>query len=120
MNPIKIAYYDQHANDLASQYNSLSFKEVHCDWLDLIPTSGFALDVGCGSGRDAAALADTGLSVIAIAPAKELLTRTKSQFTSPNISWLNDSLPELEHVYKLGIKFDLILLSAVWMHIPEK
>ncbi len=68
MNPINIAYYDQHANDLASQYNCLNFKEAHCDELDLIPNNGFALDVGCGSGRDTAVLADKGLSVIAKEP----------------------------------------------------
>ncbi len=118
MNQTNIAYYNQHAVDFAKQYNALSFEQVHCSWSALIPNKGIALDVGCGSGRDAAALADKNLSVIAVDPSAQLLEQAKHQFTSPNITWLNDSLPELENVYKLGIKFDLILLSAVWMHIP--
>ncbi len=87
MNPFNIAYYDQYANDLASQYNSLSFKEVHYDWLDLTPNNRFALDAGCGSDLDAAALGDKGLSVFSVDPSKELLGHAKNHFTSPNISF---------------------------------
>ncbi|MCP4326062.1 MAG: class I SAM-dependent methyltransferase, partial [Alteromonadales bacterium] len=35
------------------------------------------------------------------------------------VNWLQDSLPDLKTVTKQEISFDLILLSAVWMHIPD-
>jgi len=37
---------------------------------------------------------------------------------SPRIHWVADSLPDLSHVRRLGLSSDLILLSAVWMHVP--
>jgi hypothetical protein len=37
---------------------------------------------------------------------------------SPSIRWVSDSLPGLARVLRLGLSFDLILLSAVWMHVP--
>src|SRR5262249_51853584 len=37
---------------------------------------------------------------------------------SPSIRWVADSLPGLEQTVRLGLSFDMILLSAVWMHIP--
>ena len=37
---------------------------------------------------------------------------------SPSIRWISDSLPGLDKVLRLGLSFDLILLSAVWMHVP--
>jgi SAM-dependent methyltransferase len=33
------------------------------------------------------------------------------------IRWINDRLPGLENVHRLGISFDFILLNAVWMHV---
>jgi hypothetical protein len=36
---------------------------------------------------------------------------------SSSIEWLDDSLPELALVRSLKKRFDLILLSAVWMHL---
>ena len=36
----------------------------------------------------------------------------------PNVTWLDDSLPHLNTLRSLGHRFDLILLSAVWMHVP--
>lgn len=35
---------------------------------------------------------------------------------------INDSLPELKACYQLNLQFNIILLSAVWMHIlpPER
>ncbi len=36
-----------------------------------------------------------------------------------NVTWLDDSLPRLAKLRALGHRFDLILLSAVWMHVPQ-
>jgi hypothetical protein len=32
--------------------------------------------------------------------------------------WLNDRLPGLSEVHRSGLTFDLILLNAVFMHVP--
>ncbi len=37
---------------------------------------------------------------------------------SPLIHWMSDALPALNHVHRQRFSFDLILLSAVWMHVP--
>ena len=50
-----IPHYEQNANQLVAQYESLTFEDVHPSILDLLPASGATiLDVGAGSGRDAA------------------------------------------------------------------
>ena len=117
-----ITYYNRNAEQLAEQYDSLDFEQVHGDWFDELPSAGMALDVGAGSGRDARFLACHGFEVVAVEPADELRERaqqydvTQTESCNP-IHWLDDSLPELNRVQKLQTKFDLILLSAVWMHI---
>lgn len=57
-------FYNKHAHELANNYDSISFESVHAAWKDVIPESGFALDVGAGSGRDARFLVDHGMHVI--------------------------------------------------------
>ncbi|MDT7526874.1 class I SAM-dependent methyltransferase, partial [Pseudidiomarina sp. GXY010] len=44
-------------------------------------------------------------------------TLKNADHPNPSVHWINDSLPELKHVQRHATKFDLILLSAVWMHI---
>ncbi|RUO37146.1 methyltransferase type 12 [Aliidiomarina taiwanensis] len=113
-----ISYYSKRAATLSEQYESLSFTDVHGDWMQHLPESGWALDVGAGSGRDSAYLASEGLHVVAVEPADGMRNLAQQQHKNANIHWVNDSLPELKAVFALQIKFDLILLSAVWMHIP--
>jgi SAM-dependent methyltransferase len=36
----------------------------------------------------------------------------------PRIRRIPDRLPGLEQTFRLGLSFDFILLSAVWMHVP--
>lgn len=112
-----IEYYSTNAKALAEQYNSVSFESVHKDWLNEIPKEGMALDVGAGSGRDARYLAAKGLGVVAVEPALNIRELAQTYQVNNPIHWLSDTLPELSGVYKLQTKFDLILLSAVWMHI---
>ncbi len=114
-----ISHYDQNAEQLVSQYESLTFEHVHPALLDMLPPSGATvLDVGAGSGRDAAWLASKGYDVVAVEPSDAMRTLARRRHPSPRIHWLADSLPDLAQVRRLGFTFDLILLSAVWMHVP--
>lgn len=111
--------YDRYAERFFTQYQSLSFEQVHSAWRAHLPsTPGFALDVGAGSGRDAAALAALGWDVLAVEPAAGLRSRAAAATTDTDIQWLDDELPELRHVRGQSYRFDLILVSAVWMHVP--
>ena len=38
---------------------------------------------------------------------------------SPAIEWLDDSLPELARVRARNRRFDLVMMTAVWMHLDE-
>jgi SAM-dependent methyltransferase len=114
-----IPHYEQNASTLARQYESLSFQDVHGSLLDLLPPPGSTvLDIGAGSGRDAAWLAANGYEVVAVEPSDGMLSEARQRHPSSKIHWLSDSLPDLAKVRRLGLSFDLILLSAVWMHIP--
>ena len=112
-----IHYYSQNSESLAQQYDSVGFETVHADWLQRLPGEGTALDIGAGSGRDARFLAKHGLSVVAVEPAANLLHEAQVNSAQYPIHWLDDTLPELRQVFALQMKFDIILLSAVWMHI---
>ena len=46
-------------------------------------------------------------------------TAAASLHDNPAINWIDDRLPALGVVSRSGLAFDLILLSAVWMHVPE-
>jgi hypothetical protein len=73
--------------------------------------------VGAGSGRDAAWLASRGLEVVAVDPSRGMLAEAQHLHPSPSIRWVCDHLSGLDKVFRLGLSFDLILLSAVWMHV---
>ena len=114
-----VASYDVGARVLANEYESLSFEEVHAPVVDLLPQSaGCILDVGAGSGRDAAWFAANGHRVVAVEPSAELRAVGKERHESPDIRWMDDTLPTLDKVLRSKLTFDLIWLSAVWMHVP--
>ena len=114
------AYYDQNADALIEKYDALNADEVHRAWAPehLREEPGFACDIGAGSGRDANWLAEKGWEVVAVEPSA---MRDKAAAEShPRVTWLDDALPGLKSLRALGRRFDLILLSAVWMHVAER
>ena len=116
-------YYSDHANELFRSYQSVEAEAVHGSWSDLLPDQpGLACDIGAGSGRDAAWLAGKGWDVIAVEPAAELRQlgeafTSRQQHQSGSVSWLDDRLPELRRLRALDQRFQLIVISAVWMHL---
>jgi len=112
-------FYDLNAESLARRYDAIPVEEIHSPWLALIEDlpAKLALDVGAGSGRDARWLAEKGWSVVAVEPS-DLREVAQEKSSHLDIEWFKDSLPELAHVRSIGYRFDLILISAVWQHIP--
>ena len=112
-------YYSDNADALFERYNALDFDAVHADLVRCLPeTTSAALDVGAGAGRDALALARRGWEVVAVEPAKQLRERGQTFTLGYPVQWMDDSLPALTKVRALSERFNLILLSAVWMHVP--
>jgi SAM-dependent methyltransferase len=112
--------YAEEADQLFQRYESISFAEVHRSVLHLIPTAPcWVLDIGSGTGRDAAALAAMGHRVVAVEPTAEMRIRAAALHPSQQIEWLEDSLPDLAQVTQLGGQFQLVMLTAVWMHLDE-
>jgi SAM-dependent methyltransferase len=110
--------YADEAEALVKQYESLSFARVHEKVLHLIPaTASWVLDIGAGTGRDAAGFAAMGHRVIAVEPTEALRSRAASLHQSPQIQWLDDGLPDLAQVVTLQVTFDVIMQTAVWMHL---
>jgi len=46
-----------------------------------------------------------------------LRSRAAELHPSPQIDWLDDSLPDLAQVMTMGVAFDVVMLTAVWMHL---
>ena len=113
-------YYSANAPTLATRYNSLNPEDLHASWSRFIPEqSGIALDIGAASGRDANWLAEKGWDVIAVEPCKKFRELAKPN-SHANVIWQDDVLPELKSLRTAGHRFNLILLSAVWMHVLPK
>ena len=122
------SFYNKNADCLAKLYLSKSFEQVHQPWLEYLTPilnkpDARILDLGAGAGRDSKYMAQQGashnISVTAIEPAAMLAELGKQHTQGLNVRWLQDSLLDLTTVTKQEVSFDLILLSAVWMHIPE-
>lgn len=115
--PSAAVWYDEHAEQLADDYESIDATAAHPELFQM--AGGTArlqiLDIGSGTGRDAAALAELGHSVTAVDPSGKMLRLARALHPAAEVKWENDELPAL--IRQKG-PFDLIVLSAVWMHVP--
>lgn len=114
-----IAHYHRNAARFQAQYDSVAAEDVHAEWASLLQgrTPGPALDIGAGSGRDALWLTQKGWQVTAVEPAQGLRERGQ-QTTGDQVQWHDSQLPHLSDLDTPDRGYDLILLSAVWMHLP--
>lgn len=107
--------YSTEAPELLKLYEEVTFEQAHGGVLDLVPAAPLdVLEIGAGTGRDAAWFAARGDRVTAIEPTREMREGGMKLHPSPNITWIDDYLPELASVR--GKTFDLVWMSAVWMH----
>lgn len=119
MHPIAWKAYDDASRHFFETYEGLRFSTTHRSFLRFLPPPGaLCLDVGAGSGRDAAALARRGYRVTAVEPSSGLRRLAEQHHANQGIMWIDDALPNLTKVLARPDRYKFILLSAVWMHIP--
>jgi protein-L-isoaspartate O-methyltransferase len=124
MKPVRVSgteHYADEAPELLQRYESISFADTHRSAMHLIPKQPcHVLDIGAGTGRDAAGFAALGHRVVAVEPTEEMRRGAMALHPSPLIEWLDDSLPDLATVLARGEPFDVVMLTAVWMHLNEQ
>jgi SAM-dependent methyltransferase len=112
--------YTEHAAELVGRWQQLSLEDRPKEVLQLFPERpSRIIDIGAGIGVDAAGLAALGHVVVAVEPVAALREPGRALHPSPNIEWVDDRLPDLETLSLRAGTFDLVLLSAVWMHLDE-
>jgi SAM-dependent methyltransferase len=110
--------YDQDVEAFFARADAIAFAEKYAAVLHLLPAApSRILDIGAGSGKDAADFAAMGHRVLAVEPTPALLAGAIARHAHPAITWLDDGLPDLAATRARDETFDLILLSAVWMHL---
>ncbi len=113
-----IEYYDRYATALADSYEAVAFERAYPFLINRLSQGSLRIaDIGAGTGRDAAWLADHGHTVTAIEPSQTMLTLAQRLHPRQEIQWVSDRLPSLRDAALRGTQFDLVLINAVWMHI---
>lgn len=99
---------------------AIDFMELHQSIIEFIPTKpGRVLDVGAGIGRDASVLSEMGHIVVAVEPTADFRAAARRLYDSPNIEWVEDSLPMLSVLGNQPDQFDFVLASGVWHHLDD-
>lgn len=112
--------YAAEAGELLRRYETIQFADRHGPAMHLVPVAPCnVLELGAGTGSDAAYLAALGHRVLAVEPVAELRLPAMALHPSPGIEWLDDSLPSLSATRARGQRYDLVMLTAVWMHLDD-
>ncbi|MCC3305471.1 class I SAM-dependent methyltransferase [Sneathiella sp. HT1-7] len=93
---------------------------MHAVILDLMPQKPLRLlDIGAGTGRDAACFAVQGHQVTAAEPTDAFRLAGMRLHAAHDIEWIDDGLPHLAALSGQDNAFDFVLLTGVWMHLDK-
>jgi len=122
MNKPALDYFNDRAAELAAQYNALDREKVHADLLSLLPEGKVlrVLDVGAGSGADAAMFAGKGHQVVASEPADNLRNEAIKTFQNKNINWNAEALPDFGSGVQSAAPYDVVTSVGVFQYLDQK
>lgn len=111
-----LAWYAARAAEVTARYESVA-SPISGWFARAFPPGGRVLDVGCGSGRDLAALMAAGFDAFGVEPVAELRERALAAHPELTGRLAAGGLPALGQPHGGG--FDGIVCSAVLMHLSE-
>nr|WP_323781935.1 class I SAM-dependent methyltransferase [Amylibacter sp.] len=113
-----LAGYAAAAEDLIDRFEALDTAQVFAPVLRFLPTAHCRmLDLGAGTGRDAAWFAGQGHEVTAVEPVAAFRRAGQVHHKALGLIWFADPLPELTEVLGQGAVYDLLVLNGVWHHL---
>ncbi len=117
-----IDFYNIHAKEQAALYETADMSITYRRIEALLPPHARILEIGCGSGRDARALANMGFSVVATDASEGMIREAKrlSEGIGVNLAFTCLAFPLPENHPLLSEQFDLVLAVAVIMHLPPE
>lgn len=112
--------YQESGDDLIGRFEVIDPAELYAPVAEVLPkVPCLVLDIGAGTGRDAAWLAAQGHRVLAVEPVEVLRRAGQRLHPETAIRWLDDRLPDLLRVCGAGQRFECVLLSGVWQHLSS-
>ena len=118
--PDNIEIYDANARQLVARYESTTTEKALAPFTRILKqydgTDRSALDIGSGSGRDAAWLAEHGWHVDAVDGSTALLEEAEKLHGHAVIHFMHDLAPDFSNVRALNKRYDVILMSAFIFH----
>lgn len=115
-----LAGYAADAAALVSRCETISPAELYAPVADVLPVRRARIvDVGAGTGRDAAWFAGAGHEVFAVEPVAAFREAGMARRADSGVRWIDDRLPESKRLEALNAGVDCVLLSGVWQHLDE-
>lgn len=106
-------FYDEHAKEWGSRHMEPFWTDEMREFQGLLPT-GKVVEIGVGSGRDAAALIKVGYGYVGTDASREMLAVAASR--NPGAVFINNPVERLRFPRDY---FDGFWASAVLLHIPK-
>lgn len=120
MDKATVSYYDDNAGDVSRRFETADMSRVHGYLLAHLPPRGSrVLEIGCGSGRDAAFLMASGYDVRAVDASAGLIEEALKLHPELVGRLSVAAVPFPEECPLLRDGFQAIVSMAVLMHIPE-
>ena len=120
MDEATISHYNRNAKDLASRYDRAEMADVHRILLRYLPESGRVLEIGCGSGRDAAFLVRKEFDVTGVDASIEMLASAVQNHPELDDRLVCQGFPFPQDSPLLSRQFNSIVSIATFMHIPDQ
>jgi cyclopropane fatty-acyl-phospholipid synthase-like methyltransferase len=112
-----LAYYTHHWKDLVRRYESADVRDLHALLADSFPPGARLLELGCGSGRDAAFMLAQGFDVVASDAVQEMIDAAAACHPALAGRLCRICLPR-DLTQNLG-PFDGIYAVATFMHLAR-
>lgn len=113
-----LAAYAAEAPRLTEAWSALDPAIVYAPVADMLPDRPTTvLDIGAGTGGDAAWFAKSGHRVVAVEPVEPLRLAGIAGCAGLDARWVDDRLPALDQPETRG-RYGLIVLNGVWHHLP--
>jgi SAM-dependent methyltransferase len=112
-----LVYYETHSAELASRYESVDMRDAHERLAATLPAGARLLELGCGTGRDAAALLALGYDIRAIDGSAAMLAEAVRLHPPLAGRLVRHQMPR--PLPFADATFDAVLAFASLMHLPE-